>query len=89
MGRWYLPAYCHWSGHRCKSGRSQERPKANPGWVSSRLPDQMPVDLIADDFASTILVGGEGDQGNHPAWANEGSFMVFRTYEQRVPEFVG
>ncbi|KAI2722520.1 hypothetical protein CBS147332_3449 [Penicillium roqueforti] len=38
--------------------------------------------------AGAILVGGEGDQGNHPAWANEGSFMVFRTYEQRTPEFV-
>ncbi|KAJ5761123.1 hypothetical protein N7520_008279 [Penicillium odoratum] len=36
----------------------------------------------------TILVGGEGDQSNHPAWAKEGSFMVFRTYEQRTPEFV-
>ncbi|KAJ5229678.1 hypothetical protein N7489_010386 [Penicillium chrysogenum] len=38
--------------------------------------------------AGTILVGGEGDQSNHPAWAKEGSFMVFRTYEQRTPEFV-
>ncbi|KAJ5294320.1 hypothetical protein PENANT_c006G02996 [Penicillium antarcticum] len=39
--------------------------------------------------AGTILVGGEGDEGNHPAWAKEGSFMVFRTYEQRTPEFIG
>ncbi|CAI7625654.1 unnamed protein product [Penicillium glandicola] len=38
--------------------------------------------------AGTILVGGEGDESNHPAWAKEGSFMVFRTYEQRTPEFV-
>ncbi|KAJ5948649.1 hypothetical protein N7454_001956 [Penicillium verhagenii] len=36
----------------------------------------------------TILVGTNGDQANHPAWAKEGSFMVFRTYEQRTPEFV-
>lgn len=48
----------------------------------------MSVNLVADDLFSAILVGGEGDQGNHPAWANEGSFMVFRTYEQRTPEFV-
>jgi deferrochelatase/peroxidase EfeB len=48
----------------------------------------MPGNPVADGLASTILVGGEGDQSNHPAWAKEGSFMVFRTYEQRTPEFV-
>ncbi|OQE27996.1 hypothetical protein PENFLA_c005G10315 [Penicillium flavigenum] len=38
--------------------------------------------------AGTILVGGEGYKNNYPAWAKDGSFMVFRTYEQRTPEFV-
>lgn len=36
---------------------------------------------------SVILVGNKGDEGGHPAWAKDGSFMVFRTYEQKVPEF--
>ncbi|CAG8316265.1 unnamed protein product [Penicillium salamii] len=34
-----------------------------------------------------IIVGGEGDESNHPDWAKDGSFMVFRIYEQLVPEF--
>ncbi|CAG7969545.1 unnamed protein product [Penicillium olsonii] len=34
-----------------------------------------------------IIVGGEGDESDHPEWAKDGSFMVFRIYEQLVPEF--
>ncbi|KAJ5634943.1 uncharacterized protein N7484_008256 [Penicillium longicatenatum] len=34
-----------------------------------------------------IFVGNEGDDSKHPAWAKDGSFMVFRIYEQLVPEF--
>ncbi|KAJ5787332.1 hypothetical protein N7457_002322 [Penicillium paradoxum] len=34
-----------------------------------------------------IIVGNEGDESNHPEWAKDGSFMVFRIYEQLVPEF--
>ncbi|CAI7648802.1 unnamed protein product [Penicillium glandicola] len=34
-----------------------------------------------------ILVGHEGDESNNPEWAKDGSFMVFRIYEQLVPEF--
>ncbi|KAJ5471258.1 hypothetical protein N7530_008615 [Penicillium desertorum] len=34
-----------------------------------------------------IFVGHEGDESKHPKWAKDGSFMVFRIYEQLVPEF--
>ncbi|CAG8256391.1 unnamed protein product [Penicillium nalgiovense] len=34
-----------------------------------------------------IFVGSEGDESKHPKWAKDGSFMVFRIYEQLVPEF--
>ncbi|CAI7600799.1 unnamed protein product [Penicillium palitans] len=34
-----------------------------------------------------IFVGHEGDESKTPKWAKDGSFMVFRIYEQLVPEF--
>ncbi|KAJ5238116.1 hypothetical protein N7489_008207 [Penicillium chrysogenum] len=34
-----------------------------------------------------IFVGSEGDESKNPEWAKDGSFMVFRIYEQLVPEF--
>ncbi|KAJ5920244.1 hypothetical protein N7516_011102 [Penicillium verrucosum] len=34
-----------------------------------------------------IFVGHEGDEQKTPKWAKDGSFMVFRIYEQLVPEF--
>ncbi|KAJ5461244.1 Dyp-type peroxidase [Penicillium daleae] len=38
--------------------------------------------------AGTILVGCDEDKTKYPGWAKEGSFMVYRVYEQRTPEFV-
>ncbi|KAJ5794979.1 hypothetical protein N7457_001578 [Penicillium paradoxum] len=34
-----------------------------------------------------IIVGEDGDTQNPPAWAHDGSFMVFRRLRQLVPEF--
>ncbi|KAJ5640261.1 uncharacterized protein N7484_008123 [Penicillium longicatenatum] len=34
-----------------------------------------------------IFAGHEGDESKHPEWAKDGSVMVFRIYEQLVPEF--
>ncbi|KAI0086064.1 peroxidase [Irpex rosettiformis] len=34
-----------------------------------------------------ILTGNTGDRTNRPAWAKDGSFMVFRKLKQLVPEF--
>ncbi|KAK7059641.1 fungal peroxidase [Favolaschia claudopus] len=34
-----------------------------------------------------ILVGESGDKVQRPAWAKDGSFLVFRQLEQLVPEF--
>ncbi|KAJ5672381.1 hypothetical protein N7507_001508 [Penicillium longicatenatum] len=34
-----------------------------------------------------FLIGHEGDKSETPKWAKDGSFMVFRIYEQLVPEF--
>lgn len=36
---------------------------------------------------SVFIVGHEGDESKTPKWAKDGSFMVFRIYEQLVPEF--
>ncbi|OQE85337.1 hypothetical protein PENNAL_c0024G03165 [Penicillium nalgiovense] len=33
-----------------------------------------------------IIIGNEGDK-SMPEWAKDGSFMVFRIYQQLVPEF--
>lgn len=38
-------------------------------------------------YLRVIFVGHEGDESKTPAWAKDGSFMVFRIYEQLVPEF--
>ncbi|KAJ6522265.1 fungal peroxidase [Mycena capillaripes] len=37
--------------------------------------------------AREILVGQPGDSATRPAWAKDGSFLVFRQLKQRVPEF--
>ncbi|KAA8645098.1 hypothetical protein EYZ11_008150 [Aspergillus tanneri] len=34
-----------------------------------------------------IIVGHDGDPLNQPAWAKDGSFLVFRDLQQHVPEF--
>lgn len=34
-----------------------------------------------------IITGLEGDKAAQPAWATEGSFLVFREIEEKVPEF--
>jgi deferrochelatase/peroxidase EfeB len=34
-----------------------------------------------------ILCGHEGDKQAQPAWAKDGSFLVFRDLQQLVPEF--
>lgn len=34
-----------------------------------------------------ILVGETGDSVTRPAWAKDGSFLVFRQLKQLVPEF--
>lgn len=69
------------------------------GWVDGL---SQPVVIGLDDLekkkhpngmkpipAGVILVGGDQDTSTTPEWAKDGSFMVFRTYEQRVPEFIG
>jgi deferrochelatase/peroxidase EfeB len=45
------------------------------------MPGQAPV------AAGTILLGETGDSGTRPAWAKDGSFLVFRQLKQLVPEF--
>ncbi|PKY01211.1 hypothetical protein P168DRAFT_312989 [Aspergillus campestris IBT 28561] len=35
-----------------------------------------------------MIVGAEADTANHPAWAKDGSFMVFRRSKQLVPESI-
>jgi deferrochelatase/peroxidase EfeB len=37
--------------------------------------------------AGGILVGLPGDNVTRPAWAKDGSFLVFRQLKQLVPEF--
>jgi hypothetical protein len=37
--------------------------------------------------AGTILLGETGDSATRPAWAKDGSFLVFRQLKQLVPEF--
>ncbi|CAI7636533.1 unnamed protein product [Penicillium crustosum] len=67
------------------------------GWVDGI---SQPIVKGLDDISNTkdnrgmapvdpgvIFVGHEGDESKTPAWAKDGSFMVFRIYEQLVPEF--
>ncbi|KAJ5876786.1 hypothetical protein N7455_000251 [Penicillium solitum] len=67
------------------------------GWVDGI---SQPIVKGLDDISKTkdsrgmtpvdpgvIFVGHEGDESKTPAWAKDGSFMVFRIYEQLVPEF--
>ncbi|KAK0211981.1 Dyp peroxidase [Armillaria fumosa] len=53
------------------------------GFTQSPLPGQIAVD------AGQILLGENGDAtaSTRPPWAKDGSFLVFRQLEQRVPEF--
>ncbi|KAJ7891556.1 dye-decolorizing peroxidase precursor [Mycena leptocephala] len=53
------------------------------GFTNPILPGQTPVD------AGTFLLGETGDPGLslRPAWAKDGSFLVFRQLQQLVPEF--
>jgi deferrochelatase/peroxidase EfeB len=34
-----------------------------------------------------IFTGLDGDKAKQPDWATEGSFLVFREIEEKVPEF--
>jgi deferrochelatase/peroxidase EfeB len=34
-----------------------------------------------------IFVGHEGDNNDQPEWAHDGSFLVIRELQQKVPEF--
>lgn len=38
-------------------------------------------------ITSVFFIGGDDDYSNQPAWAKDGSFMVFRRLRQLVPEF--
>lgn len=49
--------------------------------VKANAPGMSPID------PGIIIVGNERDGSKHPEWAKDGSFMVFRIYEQLVPEF--
>ncbi|KAJ6554263.1 hypothetical protein B0H19DRAFT_1152998, partial [Mycena capillaripes] len=53
------------------------------GFTSNPMPGQAPV------AAGTILLGEDGDTQatTRPAWAKDGSFLVFRQLKQLVPEF--
>ncbi|KAJ7832287.1 fungal peroxidase [Mycena leptocephala] len=51
------------------------------GFTANPMPGQAPV------AAGTILLGETGDSGTRPAWAKDGSFLVFRQLKQLVPEF--
>ncbi|CAK5278974.1 unnamed protein product [Mycena citricolor] len=51
------------------------------GFVAAPFPGQAVVD------AGTILLGQINDRVTRPAWALDGSFLVFRQLEQLVPEF--
>lgn len=48
---------------------------------------QIPEYQFTDKSYSWILIGHEGDNTKSPKWANDGSFLVFREIEQKVPEF--
>ncbi|KAJ7484484.1 fungal peroxidase [Mycena latifolia] len=51
------------------------------GFTSSPMPGQAVV------ASGSILVGETGDSITRPAWAKDGSFLVFRQLQQLVPEF--
>ncbi|KAJ6155242.1 hypothetical protein N7470_005808 [Penicillium chermesinum] len=77
-----------------EEGTVQQHDKEHFGWVdgiseplvkgleSSNNPKDLPP--VRD---GTFFVGGEGDFFKSPAWAKDGSFMVFRRLRQLVPEF--
>ncbi|KAJ7192911.1 fungal peroxidase [Mycena pura] len=51
------------------------------GFTASPMPGQSVV------AAGTVLLGESGDKVARPAWAKDGSFLVFRQLAQLVPEF--
>ncbi|KAF7369765.1 DyP-type peroxidase [Mycena venus] len=51
------------------------------GFTGTPMPGQSNIS------AGSILVGETGDSGSRPAWAKDGSFLVFRQLKQLVPEF--
>ncbi|KAJ6571984.1 dye-decolorizing peroxidase precursor [Mycena capillaripes] len=51
------------------------------GFTAKPMPGQAVVS------SGTILVGETGDSVTRPAWAKDGSFLVFRQLQQLVPEF--
>ncbi|KAJ7098345.1 fungal peroxidase [Mycena epipterygia] len=51
------------------------------GFTASPMPGQSVV------ASGSILVGETGDSVTRPAWAKDGSFLVFRQLKQLVPEF--
>ncbi|KAJ7868564.1 fungal peroxidase [Mycena olivaceomarginata] len=51
------------------------------GFTANPMPGQSNLS------AGTILLGETGDSATRPAWAKDGSFLVFRQLKQLVPEF--
>ncbi|KAJ7592189.1 fungal peroxidase [Mycena floridula] len=51
------------------------------GFNNDPLPGQLPI------AAGQILLGEDNDFTPRPAWAKDASFLAFRQFEQRVPEF--
>ncbi|KAJ7476657.1 fungal peroxidase [Mycena latifolia] len=51
------------------------------GFTASPMPGQAVVE------SGSILLGETGDSTTRPAWAKDGSFLVFRQLQQLVPEF--
>ncbi|KAJ6572014.1 DyP-type peroxidase [Mycena capillaripes] len=51
------------------------------GFTANPMPGQSVLS------AGAILVGETGDSVTRPAWAKDGSFLVFRQLQQLVPEF--
>ncbi|KAJ7089302.1 fungal peroxidase [Mycena belliarum] len=57
---------------------------SNPG-VDGFTVNPMPGQAVV--ASGEILVGETGDSATRPAWAKDGSFLVFRQLKQLVPEF--
>nr|CDN40127.1 Dye-decolorizing peroxidase [Bjerkandera adusta] len=51
------------------------------GWETTVFPGQAVVP------PGIILTGRDGDPTTRPSWALDGSFMAFRHFQQKVPEF--
>ncbi|KAJ7826287.1 fungal peroxidase [Mycena olivaceomarginata] len=57
---------------------------SNPA-VNGFTASPMPGQFVAD--AGSVLLNETGDAVTRPAWAKDGSFLVFRQLQQLVPEF--